>query len=107
MSVLRWPCAFLLELHHRPGSPAPSCAGSSGRHSQSAAERQPCFAPLFDLAQGAAAPGSLPKELMREDFPMRKAPDLTISSEKVFFIIAKARQSDGTATELNANSASA
>jgi hypothetical protein len=44
---------------------------------------------------------------MREDFPMRKAPDLTISPEKVFFIIAKARQSDGTVTELNANSASA
>src|SRR6478735_10185022 len=106
MSALRWPCAFLLEPHHRPGSPAPSCAGSSDphRHGLSPVERLLCFVPLFDLAQGAAAPGSLPKGSMREDFPMRKAPDLTISPEKVFFIIAKSRQSDGTATELNANS---
>lgn len=38
---------------------------------------------------------------------MRKAPNLSISPEKVFFIIAKSRQSDGTATELYANSGSA
>ena len=38
---------------------------------------------------------------------MRKAPDLSISPEKVFFIIAKSRQSDGTATELDTNSTSA
>ena len=38
---------------------------------------------------------------------MRKAPNLSISPEKVFFIIAKSRQSDGTATELDANSTSA
>lgn len=38
---------------------------------------------------------------------MRKVPDLSISPEKVFFIIAKSRQSDSTATELLANSASA
>jgi ferredoxin-NADP reductase len=38
---------------------------------------------------------------------MRKAPSLSISPEKVFFIIAKSRQSDSTATELNANSGSA
>ena len=38
---------------------------------------------------------------------MRKAPDLSISPEKVFFIAAKSRQSDGTAADLNANSGSA
>ena len=38
---------------------------------------------------------------------MRKAPNLSISPEKVFFIVAKSRQSDSTATELNANSVSA
>ncbi len=38
---------------------------------------------------------------------MRKAPDLSISAEKVFFIIAKSRQSEGTATALDANSSSA
>jgi ferredoxin-NADP reductase len=38
---------------------------------------------------------------------MRKAPNLSISPEKVFFVIAKSRQSDSTATDLNANSASA
>jgi len=38
---------------------------------------------------------------------MRKTPNLSISPEKVFFIIAKSRQSDSTATELNANSGSA
>jgi hypothetical protein len=38
---------------------------------------------------------------------MRKAPNLSISPEKVFFIIAKARQTDGTATELDANSSAA
>ena len=38
---------------------------------------------------------------------MRKAPNLSISPEKVFFIVAKSRQSDGTATELDANSTSA
>jgi ferredoxin-NADP reductase len=37
---------------------------------------------------------------------MRKAPDLSISPEKVFFIATKSRQSDGTA-DLNANSGSA
>ena len=36
-----------------------------------------------------------------------KLPSLSISPEKVFFIIAKSRQSDGTATELDANSTSA
>jgi ferredoxin-NADP reductase len=35
---------------------------------------------------------------------MRKAPDLSISPEKVFFIAAKSRRSDSTATELSANS---
>jgi len=44
---------------------------------------------------------------MREDFTMRKAPSLSISPEKVFFIIAKSRQSDGAATDLDANSTSA
>jgi hypothetical protein len=68
---------------------------------------QPGFARLFDLAQSAAAPRSLPKRLMREDFTMRKAPSLSISPEKVFFIIAKSRQSDGAATDLDANSTSA
>lgn len=38
---------------------------------------------------------------------MRKAPNLSISAEKIFFIVAKARQSDSTATALDANSASA
>ena len=38
---------------------------------------------------------------------MRKAPSLSISPEKVFFIVAKSRQSDGTATDLDANSSSA
>ena len=38
---------------------------------------------------------------------MRKAPSLSISPEKVFFIIAKSRQSDGAATDLDANSTSA
>lgn len=38
---------------------------------------------------------------------MRKAPDLSISPEKVFFIATKSRQSDGTAADLNANSGSA
>jgi Protein of unknown function (DUF3775) len=38
---------------------------------------------------------------------MRKVPNLSISPEKVFFIVAKSRQSDGTATELNVNSSSA
>ena len=38
---------------------------------------------------------------------MRKVPSLSISPEKVFFIIAKSRQSESTATELDANSASA
>jgi len=70
-------------------------------------EQQPGFAHLFDLAQGAAAPGALPKDVMREDFTMRKAPSLSISPDKVFFIIAKSRQSDGTATKLDANSTSA
>ena len=38
---------------------------------------------------------------------MQKAPDLSISPEKVFFIAAKSRQSEGTAADLNANSGSA
>ena len=38
---------------------------------------------------------------------MRKAPSLSISPEKIFFIVAKSRQSDGTATDLDANSTSA
>lgn len=38
---------------------------------------------------------------------MRKAPTTSISPEKVFFIIAKSRQSDSTAADLNANSGSA
>jgi hypothetical protein len=63
--------------------------------------------PVFDLAQGVAAPAALPKASAPEDFPMRKAPSLSISPEKVFFIIAKSRQSDSTATELDANSGSA
>ena len=35
---------------------------------------------------------------------MRKTPNLSISPEKVFFIVTKLRQSESTATELNANS---
>ena len=35
---------------------------------------------------------------------MRKAPDLSISPEKVFFIVSKARQSEGSAAELDSNS---
>jgi hypothetical protein len=35
---------------------------------------------------------------------MRKTPNLSISPEKVFFIVTKSRQSESTATELNANS---
>jgi hypothetical protein len=42
-----------------------------------------------------------------EDLQMRKAPDLSISPEKAFFIATKSRQSDGTAADLNANSGSA
>lgn len=38
---------------------------------------------------------------------MRKAPNPLISPEKVFFIIAKSRQADSTATDLTANSGSA
>jgi hypothetical protein len=38
---------------------------------------------------------------------MRKATNPSISPEKVFFIIAKSRQADSTATDLNANSGSA
>jgi hypothetical protein len=63
--------------------------------------------PTFDLAQSAAARGPLPKGVAPEDSPMRKAPSLSISPEKIFFIVAKSRQSDGTATELDANSTSA
>ena len=66
-------------------------------HRWRASRGAPGFARLFDLAQSAAAPRSLPKRLMREDFTMRKAPSLSISPEKVFFIIAKSRQSDGAA----------
>jgi hypothetical protein len=47
-----------------------------------------------------------PRRWMRGS-PMRKAPSLSISPEKVFFIVTKSRQSDGTATELDANSTSA
>ena len=35
---------------------------------------------------------------------MRKVPNLTISPEKVFFVIAKSRQSDSKATELDLGS---
>jgi hypothetical protein len=35
---------------------------------------------------------------------MRKAPNLSISPEKIFFIVAKSRQSDSTATTLDADS---
>ena len=38
---------------------------------------------------------------------MRRVPDLSISPEKVFFIVAKARQSDGSAAELDSNSGAA
>ena len=38
---------------------------------------------------------------------MRKAPNLSISPEKVFFIVAKARQSEGSAAELDSNSGAA
>jgi hypothetical protein len=65
------------------------------------------FTHLFDLAQSLASPRSLPKGVKRKDLAMRKAPSLSISPEKVFFVVAKSRQSDGTATELDANSTSA
>ena len=38
---------------------------------------------------------------------MRKAPNLSISPEKVFFIVSKARQSEGSAAELDSNSGAA
>src|ERR1700694_4288703 len=38
---------------------------------------------------------------------MRRVPDLSISPEKVFFIVATARQSDGSAAELDLNSGAA
>jgi Protein of unknown function (DUF3775) len=38
---------------------------------------------------------------------MPKAPNLSISPEKVFFIVTKSRQSEGSAAELDSNSGSA
>ena len=38
---------------------------------------------------------------------MRKAPNLSISPEKVFFVVTKSRQSEGSAAELGSNSGSA
>src|SRR6188508_1236480 len=107
MSVLRWPYALLPRRQIARGGRChfalDQAAGGKSRRSSG----RPATPPTFDLAQSAAAPGPLPKGLAPEDFPMRKAPSLSISPEKIFFIVAKSRQSDGTATELDANSTSA
>jgi uncharacterized protein DUF3775 len=65
----------------------------------------------FDLAQGAISEELLTSALFcwagkglrlrQEVHGMRKIPNLSISPEKVFFIVGKARRSDSNATEVS------